>query len=128
MTSHTIPNRFHVLRQLRKRSPRLTLTLTQLINKVAGLYGLVTLFVGGSFTQLLFYAYSLATLFGFLWMLKIVKSVSEKTSFAGGRGRISGVRCGGTFGPSLRRCVRSVLQWVFAYSTLSRAFTHSWAL
>ncbi|GFZ44125.1 hypothetical protein JCM24511_01846 [Saitozyma sp. JCM 24511] len=45
-----------------------------LINKVAGLYGLVTLIIGGSFTQLLFYAYSLATLFGFLWMLKVVKS------------------------------------------------------
>ncbi|EIW65733.1 hypothetical protein M231_04271 [Tremella mesenterica] len=45
-----------------------------LINKVAGLYGLITIFVGGSFLQLLFYAYSTATLFAFLWALRIVKS------------------------------------------------------
>jgi hypothetical protein len=64
------------------RLNELTLTLAQLINKVAGLYGLVTLIIGGSFTQLLFYAYSVATLFGFLWMLKIVKSVSRNASFA----------------------------------------------
>ena len=47
----------------------------QLINKVAGLYGLITIFVGGSFTQLTFYAYSTASLFAFLWALKTVKSV-----------------------------------------------------
>jgi hypothetical protein len=41
------------------------------------LYGLITIFVGGSFTQLLFYAYSVATLFAFLWALKIVKAVSR---------------------------------------------------
>ncbi|WVN88124.1 uncharacterized protein L203_103325 [Cryptococcus depauperatus CBS 7841] len=45
-----------------------------LINKVAGLYGLITVFVGGSFVQLLFYAYSIATMFAFLWALKVVKS------------------------------------------------------
>jgi hypothetical protein len=48
----------------------------QLINKVAGLYGLITIFVGGSFTQLAFYAYSTASLFVLLWALKTVKSVS----------------------------------------------------
>ncbi|WVF71641.1 hypothetical protein IAT40_006449 [Kwoniella sp. CBS 6097] len=47
-----------------------------LINKVAGLYGLIVVFVGGSFTQLLYYAYSTATLFAFLWGLKVVKSES----------------------------------------------------
>lgn len=47
----------------------------QLINKVAGLYGLITIFVGGSFAQLLYYAYSVGTLFAFLWGLRVVKSV-----------------------------------------------------
>jgi len=47
----------------------------QLINKVAGLYGLITILVGGTFTQLVFYAYSTASLFAFLWALKSVKSV-----------------------------------------------------
>ncbi|WWC70402.1 uncharacterized protein I206_104352 [Kwoniella pini CBS 10737] len=47
-----------------------------LINKAAGLYGLITILVGGSFVQLLFYAYSTGTLFAFLWGLKVVKSES----------------------------------------------------
>jgi len=45
-----------------------------LINKVGGLYGLITVFVGGSFAQLLFYGYSTASLFTFLWALQVVKS------------------------------------------------------
>ncbi|ODO08909.1 hypothetical protein L198_00648 [Cryptococcus wingfieldii CBS 7118] len=45
-----------------------------LINKVAGLYGLITIVVGGTFPQLLYYAYSTGTLFAFLWGLKVVKS------------------------------------------------------
>jgi hypothetical protein len=56
-------------------STSITLTPTQLINKVAGIYGLVTLFVGGSFLQLSFYAYSCATLVAYIWALRIVKSV-----------------------------------------------------
>jgi hypothetical protein len=56
-------------------APRLMLTWIQLINKVAGVYGLITILVGGSFAQLSFYAYSVATLFAFLWALRIVKSV-----------------------------------------------------
>ncbi|ADV20204.1 hypothetical protein I315_01752 [Cryptococcus gattii Ru294] len=48
-----------------------------LINKVAGLYGLITIFVGGSFAQLLYYAYSVGTLFAFLWGLRVVKSESS---------------------------------------------------
>lgn len=39
------------------------------------MYGLITLFVGGSFAQITFYAYSVATLFAFLWGLKQIKSV-----------------------------------------------------
>ncbi|KAI9639607.1 Inositolphosphorylceramide synthase subunit Kei1-domain-containing protein [Dioszegia hungarica] len=49
-----------------------------LINKVAGVYGLITIFVGGSFLQYLFYAYSIGTLFAFLWALNIVKSEKAK--------------------------------------------------
>jgi hypothetical protein len=52
----------------------------QLINKVAGVYGLITILVGGSFVQLLFYAYSIATLFAFLWALRIVKSVGPHST------------------------------------------------
>ncbi|WWD17469.1 hypothetical protein CI109_101910 [Kwoniella shandongensis] len=47
-----------------------------LINKVAGLYGLITVLVGGSFVQLLYYAYSTGTLFALLWGLRVVKSES----------------------------------------------------
>lgn len=39
------------------------------------MYGLITIFVGGSFLQYLFYAYSIGTLFAFLWALNIIKSV-----------------------------------------------------
>lgn len=48
----------------------------QLINKVAGVYGLITVLVGGTFVQFLFYAYSVVTLFAFLWALGVIKSVS----------------------------------------------------
>ena len=41
------------------------------------MYGLITIIVGGSFAQLLFYTYSTATLFAFLWALRIVKSVRD---------------------------------------------------
>ncbi|WVQ82416.1 hypothetical protein IAT38_004544 [Cryptococcus sp. DSM 104549] len=51
-----------------------------LINKVAGLYGLITVLVGGSFVQLLYYAYSTATLFAFLWGLRVVKSESSAST------------------------------------------------
>lgn len=91
----------------------------------------MTLIIGGSFTQLLFYAYSLATLFGFLWMLKVVKSVSEIASFAGECGRVSGLKCGGIVDPTLRRCVWSASRWssrllgvVYAFSALLSFSSH----
>lgn len=37
--------------------------------------------MGGSFSQLSYYAYSVATLFAFLWALRIVKSVSATSAF-----------------------------------------------
>ncbi|KAL1405434.1 hypothetical protein Q8F55_009065 [Vanrija albida] len=47
-----------------------------LINKVAGVYGLIMLFLPGvgTFSQFLFYAYSVATLIVFAWALRAVKS------------------------------------------------------
>ncbi|ORY32539.1 Inositolphosphorylceramide synthase subunit Kei1-domain-containing protein [Naematelia encephala] len=47
-----------------------------LINKAAGLYGLIMILVGGTFPQFVFYAYSVGTLFAFLWALRTVKSES----------------------------------------------------
>ncbi|KAK4687855.1 inositol phosphorylceramide synthase regulatory subunit, partial [Tremellales sp. Uapishka_1] len=47
-----------------------------LVNKVAGVYGLITILVGGSFVQLSFYAYSIVTLIAYLWALRVVKSES----------------------------------------------------
>lgn len=43
------------------------------------MYGLITLVVGGTFLQYGFYAYSIATLFAYLWALAVVKSVSLHT-------------------------------------------------
>ncbi|BEI89107.1 uncharacterized protein CcaverHIS019_0204690 [Cutaneotrichosporon cavernicola] len=45
-----------------------------LINKVAGVYGLITVFIGGSFAQIVFYAYSVLSLVGLQWGLKQVKA------------------------------------------------------
>lgn len=49
----------------------------QLINKVAGVYGLITVVVGGTFWQFTYYVYSFATLWAFLWALSIIKLVSH---------------------------------------------------
>lgn len=43
------------------------------------MYGLITVLVGGTFVQFLFYAYSIASLFVFLWALNVVKSVSTRS-------------------------------------------------
>lgn len=61
------------------RAEQLTL---QLINKVAGVYGLITVIVGGTFWQFLYYAYSFATLWAFLWALSVIKlEVAKKSLF-----------------------------------------------
>jgi len=51
-----------------------------LINKVAGVYGLIAIFTGGSITQLSFYLYSTATLFLFIWGMKAVSEESSSRS------------------------------------------------
>lgn len=61
---------------------RTILTSLQLINKVAGVYGLITVIVGGTFWQFLYYAYSFATLWAFLWALSVIKlEVAKKSLF-----------------------------------------------
>ncbi|CAK9786177.1 DUF1753-domain-containing protein [Cutaneotrichosporon oleaginosum] len=52
--------------------------LFALINKVAGVYGLITVIVGGSFAQITFYAYSVISLLGLQWGLKQVKAESSQ--------------------------------------------------
>ncbi|ORX36828.1 Inositolphosphorylceramide synthase subunit Kei1-domain-containing protein [Kockovaella imperatae] len=54
--------------------------LFALINKVAGVYGFITIVVGGTFTQLAFYAYSIVTLFVLLWALKQVKAETSEST------------------------------------------------
>lgn len=48
-----------------------------LINKVAGVYGLITVFIGANFSQYMFYAYSVVTLFAFMWGLGKIKEVGN---------------------------------------------------
>ncbi|KIM22828.1 hypothetical protein M408DRAFT_78379 [Serendipita vermifera MAFF 305830] len=45
-----------------------------LLNKVAGTYGLLALFTGGSLAQLSLYLYSIAGLFAYIWALRAVLS------------------------------------------------------
>ncbi|KAI5124279.1 hypothetical protein M0805_005126 [Coniferiporia weirii] len=46
--------------------------LFALLNKVAGVYGLIAVFTGGSFAQLSMYVYSVITLVAFGWAIKAV--------------------------------------------------------
>ena len=47
----------------------------QLLNKVAGVYGLIAVFTGGSFAQLSMYIYSVGTLIALIWALRAVADV-----------------------------------------------------
>ncbi|KAN0063920.1 hypothetical protein ACQY0O_003526 [Thecaphora frezii] len=46
------------------------LTLFALFNKIAGVYGIIAVFQGGTFSQVALYLYSIATIVVFLWGLK----------------------------------------------------------
>lgn len=48
---------------------------TQLLNKVAGVYGLIAVFTGGSLAQLSMYIYSVIALVALVWSLKAVGQV-----------------------------------------------------
>lgn len=48
----------------------------QLFNKVAGVYGLIAIFTGGSLAQVSLYFYSVLALLLFVWGLRAVAAVS----------------------------------------------------
>jgi hypothetical protein len=50
------------------------------VNKVAGVYGLISLFTGGDFYQLSFYFYSTVTLIIFVWGMRAVSEVSRRSN------------------------------------------------
>lgn len=53
------------------------LTLFNLFNKSAGVFGLLAIFQGGTLAQLSLYAYSLGTIFISLWGLRGISEVSR---------------------------------------------------
>ncbi|KZV92367.1 DUF1753-domain-containing protein, partial [Exidia glandulosa HHB12029] len=52
--------------------------LFALLNKVAGVYGLIAVFTGGSLAQLSLYVYSIGTLVAFAWGLRAVTAEDPK--------------------------------------------------
>ena len=54
----------------------LTVAILQVLNKVAGIYGLIAVFTGGSFAQVSMYLYSVIMLLALAWALKAVAEVS----------------------------------------------------
>ena len=50
--------------------------LIGMLNKVAGFYGVLTVFTGGTLAQISLYVYSVVTLVIFLWGLKGIAEVS----------------------------------------------------
>jgi hypothetical protein len=55
----------------------LTAIPSQLFNKVAGVYGLIAIFTGGTLAQLTMYIYSILGLLLFVWGLRAVAAVSR---------------------------------------------------
>lgn len=51
------------------------ISLLGLLNKIAGVYGIIAVFTGGSVAQVSLYVYSIATLVLFLWGLRGIASV-----------------------------------------------------
>lgn len=52
----------------------------QVLNKVAGVYGLISAFTGGTLGQLSFYVYSTVTLAVAVWGLRAISAVSTALS------------------------------------------------
>jgi len=46
------------------------ITLFALFNKIAGIYGIIAIFQGGTFSQVSLYLYSIFTIFVFLWAIQ----------------------------------------------------------
>lgn len=76
-TGVTVALLFAVGRQGIRDVPLLTYELFQLLNKVAGVYGLIAVVTGagGSFAQLSLYIYSVVGLLAIFWALRAVKEV-----------------------------------------------------
>lgn len=55
------------------------LTLFSLFNKIAGIYGIIAIFQGGTVAQLSLYIYSIATIPVFIWGLKAISDVRAST-------------------------------------------------
>lgn len=51
------------------------ISLFAVLNKVAGAYGIIAVFSGGTVAQLTLYVYSIATTVVFLWGLKKISEV-----------------------------------------------------
>jgi hypothetical protein len=54
------------------------ITLFAVLNKVAGAYGMLAIFSGGTFAQISMYIYSIATIVVFLWGLKGIGEVRTR--------------------------------------------------
>lgn len=54
------------------------ITLFALFNKIAGVYGIIAVFQGGTFAQLSLYVYSIGSILGLLWGLKGISDVSRR--------------------------------------------------
>jgi len=54
------------------------ITLFALFNKIAGVYGIIAVFQGGTLAQLSLYVYSIGSIVGLLWGLKAISDVSKR--------------------------------------------------
>ena len=59
-------------------NPLITAYPIQVLNKVAGVYGLLSAFTGGTIGQLSFYIYSTASLAVLVWGMRAVSAVSRQ--------------------------------------------------
>ena len=56
------------------------ISLFSLFNKIAGVYGIMAMFQGGSFSQLSLYIYSIATIPIFIWGLKVMSDEKHQAA------------------------------------------------
>lgn len=66
------------------------LTLFSLFNKIAGIFGIIAIFQGGTIAQLTLYTYSIATIPVFIWGMKAISDVCPVHSPRKGRGMCCG--------------------------------------
>lgn len=54
------------------------ITLFALFNKIAGIYGVIAIFQGGTFSQVSLYVYSIVTIFIFLWAIQGISDEDQQ--------------------------------------------------